>query len=221
MMPIIHFPARLFRFSLFIVLLLFVASLNSSASISVGFGGTPDITLTDQVGVSSYTEHNLVIKPLGPIATETPFRMRINGGDAGGFAHNGSAYAQFALGDSFEMSHLMAFVFTPVQVDLAEYATSFSSPISIDFSGYFSGGGVVTTSFQLDGIVDGAGGADDFETWFFPASFAGIVRLESTSTLYSMDNLVVTIVPEPGTWLLMSIGAVALAFRKMTRGTRT
>lgn len=167
-----------------------------------------------QVGISSYSEDGFFIKPLGLIEVATPFRLRRNGGSSMGFPENGSPYLQLALQDSFEMVLMSGATFTPVSIDLAEYSEAFATPKDVLFTGYLSGGGTVSTTFTLDGLIDGTGPVPDFETFLFPVTFADILRLETTTNSFSADNLVVTPVPEPVSAVLILAGLGLLACRR-------
>jgi hypothetical protein len=40
-----------------------------------------------------------------------------------------------------------------------------------------------------DGIIDGPGGKEDFQTFYFPKSFKGLIKLSWCIGAFSMDNL--------------------------------
>lgn len=91
--------------------------------------------------------------------------------------------------------HMYGKTFTPLAIDLGEYSTS-TTDQEILFIGHKSGGETVSAGFMLDLIADGAGGADDFQTFTFPPEFTDIVRLEVPNTKWRFDNLTFsTIVP--------------------------
>jgi hypothetical protein len=79
--------------------------------------------------------------------------------------------------------------FTPKSVDLAEYSMVFPVPHPVFFYGLKEDGSVVACAFVTDGIVDGPGGKEDFQTFVFPADFAGITHLCWAIGAFSMDNL--------------------------------
>lgn len=92
--------------------------------------------------------------------------------------------------------HTEGAVFTPKQVDLAEYSSSLADPIQ--FVGKKANGETVIFDVTLDKVWDGSGGADDFQTFTFPASFTDIVSMETPSRYWRMDNLIIdTISPPP------------------------
>lgn len=184
-------------------------------TLQIDFDISPPVPGT-QVGFGSYQEDDFTTKPLGPVLTATPFLLRRNGGGNAGFAENGSAYLQLALGDSLEVFQDSGEVFTPLSIDLAEYSDLFAVVMSVGFTGYFSSGPPVTTSFSLDGVIDGTGPLADFQTFYFPSSFENIIRLESTTNFFSADKLLVS-VPEPSRACLLMF---ALTLAAVTRGRR-
>jgi hypothetical protein len=94
-------------------------------------------------------------------------------------------------------------------VDLAEFSTLYAEPYTVPFVGYKLDGTTVTTEFTLDGVIDGIGPLADFQTFYFDSRFADVVRVEVPVHRWSLDNLVVNIVPEPGTWVLFTTGGLA------------
>ena len=107
-------------------------------------------------------------------------------------------------------------VFNLLSVDLAEYSTVFSGvPQTVQFIGYRLDGSIVTTDFTTDGIIDGIGPLDDFQTFTFGAEFTGLTRVEVPGYGWSLDNLVVS-VPEPGTVELGLLGSALFTLRRFT-----
>jgi len=111
-------------------------------------------------------------------------------------------------------------VFNLLSVDLAEYSTVFSGvPQTVQFIGYRPDGSIVTTDFTTDGIIDGIGPLDDFQTFTFGAEFTGLTRVEVPGYGWSLDNLVVS-VPEPGTVELGLLGSALFTLRRFTKWFR-
>ena len=110
--------------------------------------------------------------------------------------------------------------FSLLSVDLAEYSMFFASP-TVTFNGFKADGTAVSTSFSLDGAIDGTGPAADFQTFFFGCDFTDLIRVEVPTQGYSLDNLVV-MVPEPSArslWLLCCMGAALLTIFRRPQST--
>jgi hypothetical protein len=113
--------------------------------------------------------------------------------------------APYAPPNVLTVNNLSGASFAALSVDLAEYSTVFATPRTINFVGLRLDSSTVSVGFQLDGVVDGAGGLPDFQRFFFPPSFADLVSLKVVTDTYAMDNLVVQ-VPEPSVISLFALG---------------
>lgn len=82
--------------------------------------------------------------------------------------------------------------FTPISIDIGEYSMSVRLPNPILITGTMASGETVHFTVSLDGIRDGAGGADDFQTISFPEDFTGVVSVEFPEELFSFDNIVIS-----------------------------
>jgi hypothetical protein len=100
-------------------------------------------------------------------------------------------------------------LFGLVSVDLAEYSTGFTEPVTVHFLGYRLDGSTVTADLTTDGIIDGTGPLPDFQTLYFGPEFTGLTRVEIPTWGWSLDNLFVS-VPEPGTWAILTLGSLLL-----------
>ena len=120
-----------------------------------------------------------------------------------GLPFNGSAYLQTLMGYKITIESEDALPFGLVSVDLAEYSNvhNYPYPSKANFVGLTTDFEIVKATFVIDGIMDGRGPLDDFETFYFPASFQ---NLQSVSTEvrygvdkgFSLDNLVVAPSPD-------------------------
>ena len=97
-------------------------------------------------------------------------------------------------------------------IDLAEFNNANQgSPLTVSFTGLRSDSTVVSQRFILDGLVDGPGGINDFETFSFSSDFDHLVYVDISSTMFSMDNLEINAVPVPAAaWLFLSGLAVLI-----------
>jgi hypothetical protein len=208
-------PLLFLRFVLAAILGCSALTVVKAGTITLQFEQNVPLTGT-QVGISSYSEDGFFIKPFGPEDTIPPFRLRHNAGDVAGFPDDGSAFLQLALGDSFELVNAGANPFDAISIDLAEYSTGTPGSIGISFTGFLSGGGSTSHTFMTDGIMDGQSGVSDFETFLFPVAFSNLIRLESSTNSFSLDNLVLNAIPEPSSALLLFGGILltVLRFRK-------
>ena len=125
--------------------------------------------------------------------------------------------------------------FTIHSIDLGEFRNSNDSRFlqyaqDVTVVGIQAGGDGYATTFQLDGIADGIGGVEDYETLSFGSQWTNLLYVEfyfsrpgqipglNTNTVeISFDNIVVSAVPIPSAvWLFGSglIGLIGLARRK-------
>ncbi len=114
-----------------------------------------------------------------------------NGGGVSFYPADGGAYLQALAvppeGLVFRASNDS--LFGLVSVDLAEYSTVFPLPLTVQFIGYYMDGSTVTTSFTTDGIIDGTGPLQDFQTFLFPnKEWSGLKRVEIPTSGWSLDN---------------------------------
>jgi hypothetical protein len=113
-------------------------------------------------------------------------------------------------------------LFSLVSVDLAEYATGFTQPLTVRFLGHKPDGLTVVTEFVTDGVIDGIGPLADFQTFYFGPEFSGLTRVEVPTIAWSLDNLRLwRDVPEPGTGALVVVGAALFAVRLLSRRTHS
>lgn len=109
-------------------------------------------------------------------------------------------------------------LFSLVSVELAEYSVvQLGDQVTVNFVGVKADDSLISQSFTIDGIIDGVGGANDFELFTFSSGFTGLksayVERTNYSGLYdeyfvpgfSMDNMQMSIVPVPAAaWLFGS-----------------
>ncbi len=160
-------------------------------------------------------EDGFRVKPFGPIGTVPPYNLALYGPNVEMMGNNGSAHLSLLIGNSLEVFHLGGSLFDAKSVDLSEYSTVYPFPKTIGFEGVLANGSIVTTSFTTDGHILGRSSLQDFQTFHFPSSFSNLQLLRATTDLFGLDNLSLTVVPEPSTWSLLGLGAVVLLGSRM------
>jgi len=81
--------------------------------------------------------------------------------------------------------------FTPISMRVAEYSISYVDPPSpLTVKGFKADGSEVDLNIFFDGLRDGPGGVDDFQTVLFPSSFADVIRVEFGPGSWSLDDLI-------------------------------
>jgi len=80
--------------------------------------------------------------------------------------------------------------FTPISMRVAEYSISVDPPSPLKVKGFKIDGSEVDLNVFFDGLRDGPGGVDDFQTVFFPSSFADVIRVEFGPGSWSLDDLI-------------------------------
>jgi len=157
------------------------------------------------IPVSSYTESGMHFwNPRGPQG------LVLLGGGIPALPENGTGYlcpsAGGTLAFSYNTSPFHTF-FGLVSFDLAESGTNLPGPVTLHVVAYGGQGLVVTDDVITDGINDGTGPLEDFETFNFGTRFANVYRIDIFSDRFSIDNIVVSGVPEPSASALALLGA--------------
>lgn len=113
-------------------------------------------------------------------------------GDYNFFPKNGTVYINVPLSEGLTVSRSNGALFSAKRIDLSEYSTAVAYHMTnIVIRGYKKDGSLVEARFATDGVMDGFGGLDDFETFNFPNYFVDLVRLDFP-TMFAMDNLVLS-----------------------------
>jgi hypothetical protein len=136
---------------------------------------------------------------------------------------NGSTYlaTDDAGGPSpLTMSVFGGGTFTLHQLDLGEWVNENVTARVVTITGNFANGSTLTASIGLNMVFDGTFGSDDFQTVTFGAHWKDLASVAFKGTgaqntvggnnYFTLDNIVVTAVPEPATLLTAGIAVVAV-----------
>lgn len=200
----------------FIALLLGILANSSHAqgTFNIGFEGPPMLQPGTSRITIEYSEMGMAFTSINGAG----FGRRSGG--FSGYPINGGTYLSAFLGADLTFNLQSGGTFGLESVDLAEYSTVRPDPLTFTFYGYRQDGSVVTDSFTTDGIIDGTGPVQDFQIFQFGPHFTGVVRVELPSYGWSLDNLAVSVVPEPSTKVfgllagLLGMGFVFFTKRK-------
>lgn len=181
---------------------------------------TPPLGVTGSRLQSYYQEDGVEFRAMGA----TPYAPIL------GFGYTGTQVPRFASNDS--LGYISAnflrinmadnSLFSLGTVSLAEYSTVRHSSRNFIFTGHYADGSTTSQTFVTDGLIDGIGGIDDFETFAFSSAFNDLAYVTLRSPSYvsvSIDDLVVNpiTVPEPSIlslFLLGSLGIVTIRRKK-------
>lgn len=143
----------------------------------------------------------------------------------------GPLLADLGFADQVSVMRVDGGVFILSSLDAAEvfsFPQTQDSAARIAFVGLLGGTLVASGALELDMIVDGPGGVDDFQQFFLPGVTVDTYIFtgeggESGNNGFTLDNLVVEFdeepagVPEPGTLALGMMGAVGFAVGRKRR----
>jgi hypothetical protein len=100
---------------------------------------------------------------------------------------------------------------------------NFPNAARITLGGVVLGGSTIFASFDLDGLKDGAGGIDDFQSFVLPTGWSNLLSVTFSGEIignpqfgaFSLDNINAQgSVPEPTTMLLLGSGLLVLSRRR-------
>lgn len=159
--------------------------------------------------VPSYEESGILFSPVG--------FDRISFMRSGGSASpdNGTSYL-WSIPGSVTFSSTEGSLFQVVALDLSEYSTVVGGRSTVSFTGYLANGTTISWSNTTDGLIDGAGGVADFQTFGYQLSettwFTRVDILVGSS--WALDDVQLRVVPEPGTAALGGLGLLAWRWRR-------
>lgn len=188
--------------------LFFIVVFRTDAAIILTFD--PPALHHGSISLNSYTESGIIFTgSLSGSFIQTDSGLANRPDDGSAHLDITRYYTQFKFSDNR--------LFRLDQLDIAEYSTVFASPQTVTLTGYGPNNSLVKFSFITDGIIDGTGPLADFQTVSLPPTFSGLQRVEFSAATFSIDNLIVTPVPESGTTALVLFGATAVCASRMRR----
>jgi hypothetical protein len=206
--------------TLVVCLTCFLAPCRGQGSMTIGFEGTafPGAPQPQPPGtistISQYTESGMRFRtPAGPQT------LALVGGGISANPENGTAYLQ--LHAPLEFQFVSPAAFDLLSLDLAEYSTNLTGPVTAHVVGYGLQGQVVgTTDLTTDGVNDGTGPLADFQMFTLDSRFRNLFRVQITSEFWSIDNVVIGGVPEPSAGGLLLLAAACAFGRSWVKRRR-
>jgi hypothetical protein len=165
--------------------------------------------------ISAYSESGMTFwNPYNPA------NLVLIGSGLSGYAANGTAYLAVTPGGdlAFSFNTFPSTYFNFVSFDAAGLDTNFPGA-SLEVVGYRGMIGTVTNYFTVDSFLDRqANGLPDFQTFYLGSEFQNVYRVDILSGAWSLDNVVISGVPEPSVGALAVLGAAcAFWFRRLRR----
>jgi subtilisin family serine protease len=134
----------------------------------------------------SLEEQNFVISTRGGVY--------VQGAYTPGYPNNGSYYARKLAKETLTIEHNEGLPFTLHAIDASEYSTLFAQPTALTFVGHKMDGSKVTQLFTSDGVIDGIGSLEDFETFTLNNSFNNLKKVViGVATGMMFDNIAVQV----------------------------
>lgn len=122
------------------------------------------------------------------------------------------------------MSQVGGGTFSLGSLDLTEGTGTSQIATTVRVTGFLSGGGSIMTDLTMDLIHDGAGGANDFQSFSFGSGWSSLssVTFEATAgtgdRIFALDNIdAASAVSEPATLGLIGLSFVVLNLRRRRR----
>lgn len=137
---------------------------------------------------------------------------------------NNTHYLLTQWGSTISLRLVSSGTFSATSFQYAEQHIGFPYVPRIDVVGHLLNGETTATSFFLDGINDGSGSLNDFQTALLPDSFTNLTSIEFLvpgSSNFSLDNIRASPIPTPASIRLVAFGVflILLLRRKMAPST--
>jgi hypothetical protein len=183
-----------------LMLLCFQVMCEGQGTMTFTFNGQPAGTFGT---ISGYIESGMTFwDPYGPE------NLALTGPGLSGYPQDGTAYLEVTSGAKlgFELTPLT--LFNLVSFDAAVRGINYPGT-TLEVIGYQVMGVTVTNYFTLDSLADRrANNLPDFQTFTLDSQFNNVYRVDVLTDKWSLDNLVISGVPEPSGAALIGLGAV-------------
>jgi len=168
---------------------------NFASGQTITFDGPPAQPPASSFAIGEYAEAGMIFKATGSHSYPN-YVLGRTGSGISFFPDNGSAFLQSVFPLEFYFTNGSAFTLSSLQ--LAEYSVYFGSS-TVTIEGFKSDGTTVSTNVLLDGVIDGNGPLQDFQTFYPGTNFSSLIRVVVTPQQgYSLDNVVIGL-PNPDT----------------------
>ncbi|MGD0261370.1 MAG: hypothetical protein ABSD29_16270 [Verrucomicrobiota bacterium] len=159
-----------------------------------------------------------------------PGGFALTGAGISGDPQDGTAYLQVGGGSDLSFTPTSPQYFGLVSFDAAGLNVSMPGPVTLEFVGYYAMGGRVTNYFTIASfLAREASQLPDFQTFYPDSQFQSVYRIDvfaeqtanGTIPGWSLDNVVISGVPEPSCGALAVLAALCGLGRAWVRGRRT
>jgi len=132
------------------------------------------------------------------------------GGSLSGYPDDGTGYLGVPAGSQLRFNFNPLATFSLISFDVAEYDTTLPGSVALHVVGYRNDMTIVSTDFTTDGVNDGTGPLQDFQTFYLDSSFVNLGRVDILSSRFAIDNVVISGVPEPSAGALTLLGVTCM-----------
>jgi hypothetical protein len=186
---------KLKQFGAALVLFCLSAHCHGQGTMTITFEGAARGTQS-QVGANPYTDASGM-----QFGSLTPQSLYLSGGGIPGYPDNGTGYLEIPEGSMRFGFHTFppTSPLVPINLlsfDAAEYDSA--GPHMLTVVGYLPMAGTVTNYFTVS--------SQTFQTFHLDSSFTGVFQVDILNASFSLDNVVLSGVPEPSAGGLILLG---------------
>ncbi|MGD0261371.1 MAG: hypothetical protein ABSD29_16275 [Verrucomicrobiota bacterium] len=188
--------AKLKEFALVLVLFCLIAHCHGQGTTTIGFQGAAPGVQT-MVGANPYTDPASGMQ----FGSLTPESLLLNGGGIAGYPDNGTCYLEVG-GDMRFGPHTFPPTSPLIPFNLLSFdaAELISGPQTLTVVGYLPMAGTVTNYFTVS--------SQTFQTFHLDSSFTGVFQVDVLCPAWSLDDIVVSGIPEPSAGVLVLLGTL-------------